>query len=142
MMELRSLSSCSVNEIANLGYGRTDGPQLLTEVLTKMRVLTTQLDPQTRKTVPIVSGYIVPTYVWSGVVKGRANGGAETICSHYPFNGYTLAMYINSLDIGKCGMSEPQPNAYHSGDRLTQAFVWAPDITKIKDLVENGGIKA
>jgi hypothetical protein len=33
-------------------------------------------------------------------------------------------------------MCAPQPNAYHQGDRLTQAFVWGPDIEKIKKWAE------
>lgn len=138
-MDIRSLSSCSINEVANMGYGEKDGKKLLLKLLKTIRILTTQMDLKTMKPTPIVSGYAVPTYVWSGVVAGSRNDGGRSSPAS-PFNGLSMAEYINTQDIGPCGMTSPQPNAYHGNDRKTQAFVWAPNIDKIKVWVEKEGI--
>lgn len=139
-MNKNSLSSCSINEIANVGYGETDGKKVLLEMLRIMQILSTKMDLKTKKMIPTVSGYTIPTYVWSGVVEGAANGSSSIISKKFPFSGLSAAEYINTQDIGPCGMTAPQPNAYHGGDRKTQAFVWAPDIEKIKKWVEKEGV--
>lgn len=139
-MKANFLSSCSINEVADIGYGRLDGKGLLIEFLTTIRLLAKSFDAKTKRTILQFNSHGAPTYVWSGVVKGPANGSSLAIGPTYPFSGYTLAEYINTQDIGKVGMSEAAPNAYHGNDRLTQAFVWAPNMKKLGAWVNNENV--
>ncbi len=132
-------SSCSLSEIANMGYGELDGKKLMTAFLKDCGLVTTRMDLKTKTSIPAI-GNLTPMLIFSGVVEGPRNGAAGVSGPKSPFNGVTFAAYIRENGLGDVGTVNPMPNIYHANDRKTQAWVWAPDREAIAKWAAKNGL--